>query len=370
MVDIIVAGHICLDLLPGMDDVPLSALSATGMLFEVDALNVSTGGAVANSGVSLHVMGTSVGMMGKVGDDLIGRVIIATLKDRDPELSAMVKVQPGSASSYTIALSPENSDRIFLHCPGTNDTFGIEDIDFAQVKDAKIFHLGYPPLLPHLYSDGGDELAEIMRRVKDLGVVTSMDTAQPAPNKPAGHVYWRALLEKVLPYVDVFVPSVEEITFMLHRDAFDSVDGEVLGTLDADKLAERSGELIDMGAAIVGLKMSSYGIYLQATGDGERLQSLNLPGFSVADWQGAAAYHPAFAVDVVGTTGAGDAAYAAILTGLLRGLPPARVVQLANAAGALNVRAADATSGVLPWDEMTAKVDGGWATLTRVVPGF
>ena len=75
--------------------------------------------------------------MGKVGGDLLGRVIIATLKDRDPSLADMIQVEDGGNSSYSIVLSPENSDRIFLHCTGTNETFGLDDVDFDAVAERK-----------------------------------------------------------------------------------------------------------------------------------------------------------------------------------------------------------------------------------------
>ncbi|MEL7235549.1 MAG: PfkB family carbohydrate kinase, partial [Chloroflexota bacterium] len=300
MVDIIVAGHICLDLLPGMDGVPLAALSNTGMLYEVDALDISTGGAVANAGVALHILGTDAGLMGKVGDDLIGRVIIATLKDRDEQLASLVKVQPGSASSYTIALSPENADRIFLHCPGTNDTFGIDDIDFERVEDAKIFYLGYPPLLPRMHADGGDELAEIFRRVKAGGTVTALDTAQPDPHKASGQADWRSILEKTLPHVDIFVPSLEEIMFMLRRDDFDRWGGDVLDKIDADYLRILADELLSMGVAVTGFKLSRYGFYLRVTSSAQKWRRMTLLDLPVDAWIGAEAYHPVFVTDVVG----------------------------------------------------------------------
>jgi hypothetical protein len=69
---------------------------------------------------------------------------------------------------------------------------------------------------------------------------------------------------------------------------------------------------------------------------------------------------PCFCVDVAGTTGAGDAAIAGFLTGLLRDLSPEQALTAAVAVGACNVETADAVSGVRPWEEMWLRVMSGW----------
>ncbi len=63
---------------------------------------------------------------------------------------------------------------------------------------------------------------------------------------------------------------------------------------------------------------------------------------------------------MVGTTGAGDATIAGFLAGLLRGLGPAGALTAAVAVGACNVEAADALSGVRPWDETLRRAAAGW----------
>ena len=113
-IDVIVSGHLCLDLLPMMDNVRLSDLPSPGHLFEVGPMNFSTGGAVSNTGLALHKLGVSVGLMSNVGDDLIGRMILAFLENRDPVLTKHIHTKIGQASSYTLVLSPKQVDRIFF----------------------------------------------------------------------------------------------------------------------------------------------------------------------------------------------------------------------------------------------------------------
>jgi sugar/nucleoside kinase (ribokinase family) len=280
----------------------------------------------------------------------------------------MIQVEEDERSSYTIALSPENSDRIFLHCTGTNDTFGLGDIDFEAVKGAKIFHFGYPPLMPRMYLDGGEELGEIFRRARGAGAVTSMDTAQPDPNKASGQVNWAEILPRLLPHVDIFVPSIEEIVFMLRRDDFDTWGGDILKHISRDYLRELADELIEMGAAITGFKLSYYGLYLRASPERERMQMIGeaLP-LDLDAWTGAEAYHPAFKTQVVGTTGAGDSTYAALLVALVKGLSPDEAVKMACAVGASNVEAPGAVDGLHSWEEIARRVDDGWETRTDVI---
>ncbi len=144
-VDIIVSGHLCLDLIPRMEHVPLSSLSSPGRLFEVGAMDVSTGGAVSNTGLALHRLGINVRLMATVGGDMLGRATVEFLNTRDPALSQLITVQPDLSSSYTIVLAPQKVDRIFLHANGPNAVFGIANVNFSLLAQAKIFHLGYPP---------------------------------------------------------------------------------------------------------------------------------------------------------------------------------------------------------------------------------
>ena len=99
--------------------------------------------------------------MAKVGDDFIGETILNFLKNKVP--AEGIKIVKGESSSYTIVIAPKYTDRIFLHNPGTNDNFGYDDIDFESVKNAKLFHLGYPPLMKRLYENDGEELWRCMR---------------------------------------------------------------------------------------------------------------------------------------------------------------------------------------------------------------
>ena len=366
-IDILVGGHLCLDLIPGMSHVSAEDMITPGRLYTIDPIAVSTGGAVSNTGLALHRLGVNVQLLATVGDDLIGQMILMYLRQRDPKLVELIKVKSGQASSSTIALSPANADRTFLHCTGTNDKFGVHDIDFELVQRAKIFHLGYPTLLPHLVEADGEDLQAIYAKAKGTGVVTSLDMAQPDPNGPIAHLNWQRIFERTLPNVDIFLPSIEEILLTLRRDDYERWMPNIHRHITRTYLCELADEMLAMGVVIAGFKLGEMGMYLR-TGKPELFQRLERLKLNVQAWANQDIWMPAFDVKVVGTTGAGDSAYAGFMAALLRNHSPNEALRWACAVGACNVEAPDATSGIRTWAETETRLATDWPTRAERLP--
>ena len=374
--DVVVAGHICLDIIPTFEarGGAAGALLTPGKLVNVGAAITATGGAVSNTGLALHRLGVPTRLMGKVGADLFGRAVLDILRGYDPALAQGMVTTRGEQSSYTVVISPPGVDRYFLHCPGANDTFGAEDVNDAQVAHARLFHFGYPPIMRRMYADGGRELASIFERVRAHGVTTSLDMALPDPDSEAGRADWPTLLTRVLPFVDVFLPSLEETLFMLHRNRFEEMERSagsagLMSQVDGALLHDLSGRLLEMGAAIAVLKLGHQGLYLRTTDDADRLATAGkgVPE-PLSPWQGRELLAPCFRVRVVGTTGSGDCTIAGFLTGLLKGLSPGATMTDAVGVGACNVEQADATSGVPSWPAVQDRIRAGWARLPVTLP--
>jgi sugar/nucleoside kinase (ribokinase family) len=357
----IVAGHICLDVIPtllGTGD--FASSFRPGRLLEAGPAVMSTGGAVSNTGLAMHKLGVNTRLMGKIGPDLFGRAILDIVKHHGGEpLADGMNTVPGEASSYTVILNPPNVDRIFLHCPGANDTFGADDINYDSLHQTDLFHFGYPPLMKRLYQNQGAELVTMFRQAKATGVTTSLDLAMPDPTAPSGQANWPVILQGVLPAVDLFVPSIEEILLMLHPEIFKDVS---TGTtpITPPLASQIADDLLHLGAKVVMLKAGHLGLYLRTAGEAI-LAGLGRarPGH-LARWANREFWVPVFQTQVVGTTGAGDATVAGFLSALLRDLPPTEAVTMAAAVGACNVEAADAVSGVRSWEETLAGVEAGW----------
>jgi sugar/nucleoside kinase (ribokinase family) len=368
MVDAIVAGHICLDIFPdlgGSAQDRFEGILQPGRLVIVGAVDYCTGGPVSNTGLALTRLGVRTQLMGKVGDDLFGRAIQDYVRTYGANLADAMVVDPAAHSSYTIVISPPGVDRIFLHHPGANDTFGADDIRYDLIAESRLFHFGYPPLMKRMYEADGLQLVQIFRRAKQTGVTTSLDMALPDPSSPAGRVDWGIILRSVLPYVDLFLPSIEEILFMLRPATYRALCVEagglnILPLIQPELLSDLGRELIEMGARVVALKLGDRGLYLRIAGQPD-LEALGRARPSdLLAWANKELWAPCFQVKVVGTTGSGDATIAGLLGALLRDLSAEEAVTAAVAVGACNVEASDALSGIRSWDETWQRVRSGW----------
>ena len=168
--DVIVAGHIALDILPDMSSLQPEQVIAAGKVHEIGPISYSTGGAVSNTGLALHRLGVNVGLQALVGDDWVGRAIIDYVRGFEPALGDHIQIRSNAASPYTIVIEPQNHDRTLLTHTGLYNDYSFEDINLDQVAGCKLFHLGYPTLLPRLFADDGANLLAALRAVKDLGV--------------------------------------------------------------------------------------------------------------------------------------------------------------------------------------------------------
>jgi len=374
----IVAGHLCLDIIPHIAGITPEAFRASfipGHLIDVGPVALSTGGAVSNTGQALHKLGVPTQLMGKIGDDLFGQAVRQLATGRDPRLAEGMVVDPRVNTSYTVVINPPGVDRIFLHCPGANDTFDADDVRYDLLADASLFHFGYPPLMKLMYADGGTQLSSLYRRAKATGVTTSLDMAFPGSSSVDAP--WRRILAMTLPHVDIFLPSIEEVLVTLRRDTYERMcretpDGNILPAVTAELLSDISNELLAMGAKIVGLKLGYRGFYLRTAGEAVLQEMGRARPTDIAAWADRELWAPCFQVDVVGTAGSGDATIAGFLAALLRDMPPEQAVNAAVAVGACNVEAADTLSGVRPWDETLRRVAAGWPRRSEIVsaPGW
>ncbi len=369
-VEVIVAGHICLDIIPSISEkrTGIDALLVPGKLVDVGAAVLATGGAVSNTGLALHRLGNNVQLMGKIGDDQLGDVILDVLRVHGEEIVDGMIIAPSEHSSYTIVISPPNIDRIFLHCTGANDTYSATDLSVEQLEGARMFHFGYPPLMRRMYENQGEQLMLLLSMVSASGLTVSLDLAKPDPESAAGKADWRIILGKVLPYVDVFLPSFEEIFYMLHREQYERMieeapAGDILPYVDGELLSELANELLEMGVAIVGLKLGEHGLYVRTTADSARLAASGLcaPVLEKMDnWIDRELLAPCFDVEVAGTTGAGDCTIAGFLCGMLQGFTIEDTIQTAVGVGACNVEQADATSGIPALPYVQGRIQSGW----------
>ncbi len=363
---VVVAGHICLDILPSLEHVSqerFNSLFKPGRLIEAGPAAFSTGGPVSNTGLALHRLGIPTRLVAKVGRDPFGDAVRGIVASYGAQLVEGIVSDPAVSTSYTVIISPQGADRIFLHCPGANDAFGSQDVRYDLVEAADLFHFGYPPAMRRMYQQDGRELVELLRRARETGATVSLDLSLPDPSAESGRAHWSRILPAALPYVDVFLPSVEEILFMLQRETYDTWGDRLLENVTPQLLHDLSDRLIGMGPKIVGLKLGARGFYLRTAGKERLAQSGRAHPRDLQAWANSELWAPCFKVQVAGTTGSGDATIAGFLSSLLRGLSAEEAARMAVAVGACNVEAPDALSRLQSWEDTSRRVAAGWEQL-------
>jgi sugar/nucleoside kinase (ribokinase family) len=363
---IIAAGHCCLDIFPAFAD--SDGALVPGKLIDVGPAVLAPGGSVSNVGLALHRLGASVRLLGKIGDDQFGHILLDHYTRADPALVESMQIAKGETTSYSIVISQPGHDRIFLHCPGANHTLSAAEITGQDLAGAAIFHFGYPPLMRRMYENEGNELAEILFAAKQQGIFTSLDMARPDPQSQAGQVDWQEILRRSLPFVDAFLPSLDELLYMLDRQRYEHLrrdcgDDRLADGIDGAELENLVDRLFSYGAAMVAVKLGDQGLYLGTTADASRWEELasGIPALAAAEWLGRSVVIPCFEVEAVGTTGSGDATVAGFLMGLLEYGTLFQTLEAAVAVGACSVERVDATSGIPAWEDVQQRLTAGWA---------
>ena len=259
----------------------------------VETIAESIGGNGANTAYTLAKLSVPVKLMSFVGNDDRGARLIRILSGAGVDVSGVVE-RDGIPTPCTVALINNEGARKFYHRPGASREAQAGDVVFEPRSTHTHFHFGNPFAFPHVRK----ELASVMRRAKDAGLTTSIDTGWDSLGE------WMQVLGPALPYTDLlFVNDSEE---------------QMLGGSDA---------LLGRGASEIVVKTGASGCIV----DG-----LVVPGYEVK------------AID---STGAGDCFAGAFLAGLHRGWSRIESARFANAVGALNVQMLGATTGVRSFEE-------------------
>ena len=285
---------------------PLHAVPAPGSLVLVDEMSLHTGGCAANAATALSKLGFPVEAIGKVGADPFGDFVISVLHERGIGVRG-VKRDPQVGTSVTMVMVDPDGERRFVHYIGANAALTLDDIDFEQISQAAILHIGGSLVLPGI---DGEPTAELLKKAQEAGVITSLDTVWDDTGR------WMSLLEPSLPFMDFFIPSLPEAQ-------------EITGVDAPEKVAR---ELIAQGVGTVVLKMGPDGC-LVMTSDHEQLRM------------------PAHDVEVVDATGAGDAFAAGFIAGIWQGWALERTTRFATAVGAMCVTGVGAAGSVSSLEE-------------------
>lgn len=316
----IVAGHICADLRPGLRGVERIV---PGAIADVGPLEIRPGGSVANTGTDLAELGADVLLVADMGDDELGATVLRALLPAGADCGGIRQVS-GRSTSYSLVFEWPGTDRSFWHHVGANAWF---DGSRVQPDGVDLVHVGYPALLPLMYADGGARLQELLARARQAGATTSLDLSVVTPELPAAQVDWHLLLERTAPLVDLLTPSVDDVVSALDVPRPHSVA----------EVRDLGLRLLGMGSAVVLLTDGERGMHLLTAGQDRLAAAGHCLSQSAAVWADRVLYQPASTSGPVFTTGAGDAATAGLLIGVLGRVGAEEAAAIAARTAALKV---------------------------------
>ena len=341
------AGNIGIDIIPQFKCKESSCFDDVikpGHITHIEGSEIHPGGSTANTGLAMNIFGTDTIICGKTGNDHFGQMLRNMITSLAGKKAASGLIPDEDIhTAWSVILAVPGLDRSILQNPGANDLFGCDDIDFDTISECSLLHFGHPPSMKKMYSNEGEELTKLFKKAHSNGLLTSLDMCSVDPDSDAGKQDWKKILEHILPLTDFFVPSEDELRYMLKAEK----------NAAPDALA---AEARKMGASNILIKCGSKGMYY-SNGDAQAISEiaskLEIPAGSMESWTDANGYAPAKKVKKeVSGLGAGDTSIAAYLSAMLQGLPFEKCVDLALTEGALCVGTPDALSGLLPFEQL------------------
>ena len=286
---------------------PLERLPIGGDLVATEDFLVQPGGCAANTAISLAKLGISVSVVGKVGMDIFGDAVERDLQTNGVRTDALRRSST-QGTSKTVILPVIGEDRRYIHTIGANADLTVEDISVPLVMQAKVFALGGYCVLPRL---DPQSIATLLNNMRENGVRTMLDVVVPASTDHPT----LDNLRPILPFIDVFMPNIEEAAILT-------------GETDPEKQAEL---FLHAGCTIAIITKGEHGALLMSAQ--ETLEA------------------PAFPVEVVDVSGAGDAFVAGFIVGLLEQWTMADSLRFASLIGASACTHLGCTGGVFTRSE-------------------
>lgn len=289
--DVIVIGELNVDIILNN----IGCLPQVGKEIIADYMEVTLGSSSAIFASNLSALGTNVAFIGKIGEDNFAGVVIDSLNARNVDTTHIIR--SGKLNTGATIVLVYDQDRANITYPGAMYDLRLSDIDFSFLSTARHIHFATCFMQPGIK----DDLPTLFRRAKESGLTTSLDAQWDPAEK------WDLALDSLLPYVDIFLPNMQEFKFLTRSNSLEEGIGK-----------------IGPYAHFVVVKNGGDGAY---------------------GWDGSRLFHqPAFVNNnVVDTVGAGDSFDAGFIRDFIRGKPFLTCLETGALAGALNTTMAGGT---------------------------
>jgi hypothetical protein len=304
--DVSVIGLYILDVLGR----PVTRIPDRGNVDFIEEIRLTVAGTAGGTVVDTAKLGLKSLAVGAVGDDEKADWVLMTLQKHGIDVSAMQRLK-GVPTSATILNVRPNGDRPALHVRGASDHFDLPVAMYDQVFDAEIVHLGGTGLLRKL---DGEPSRIILAEAKKRGRTTTFDLI-------AANAETAKIVDPLIPFIDYFMPSIEEAQDMSGRQ----------GPEDCAQ------HYLDKGATCCVFTLGGEGAFY-AHRDGTRFRV------------------PAFDIQVVDTTGCGDAFDAGFICALKHKMDPETSVRFAQASAGLVATGLGSDAGIVSFEDTFARL--------------
>lgn len=270
----------------------------------VQQIRMNPAGTAAAANLNAAKLGVRTAAVGCLGKDEKADFILSCYKRWGIDTSLMQVTEARETSATILPIRP-NGERPCLHYRGASDELFVTEAEFDGVLDCSYLHHGGTGLLAAM--DKGQSV-RLLAAAKARGVTTCFDMIHPNPGT-------LDLIAPLLPYVDYFMPSLEEASFIAKSE--DPV--------------EVANFFFDLGVNTCVLKDGVRGSYLIKRNSFQRV--------------------PAYVLKASDTTGCGDAYCGGFIAGLARGLSEVEACKIGSAVGALVASGLGSDAGVVNWEE-------------------
>lgn len=305
--DVSVIGLYILDVLGR----PVTAIPEGGNVDFIEEIRLTVAGTAGGTVVDTAKLGLKSLAVGAVGDDEKADWVLMTLQKHGVDTSGMQQLT-GIPTSATILNVRPNGDRPALHMRGASDHFDVPNAMLEHVLDAPIVHLGGTGLLKKL---DGEPSVRLLSEAKRRGRTVTFDLI-------ATDEHTISVVKPLLPHIDYFMPSIEEA-----RD--------LSGKESADDCADA---MLSAGAKACVFTMGPDGAFF-------------------ADSTGTRKRSPAYEIDIVDTTGCGDAFDAGFITALHHKMDLDTSLRFAQASAALVASGLGSDAGIVSFEDTLAAME-------------
>lgn len=270
----------------------------------MDSLLVKTGGDAHNNAVDMARLGNDVTYIGRIGYDMFAANCLEAMRREGVNVDHVI-FSKTAEQAKSLILMGEGDQRTFYQNFGTSEEFCFEDINLEVLDRVSMLQIGGTFHMKQFDEEGA---VRLLKLAKSKGIITSLDVTMDRSGR------WNSVLEPYYPYLDYFMPSIEQAR-------------EIANIENPWDIARF---LLDRGVKNVIIKDGKSGSYFCNANS----------AFSCDSYE----------IQAVDTTGAGDAFVSGFLTGVGKGFSPEECIVFATACSAHVIQEMGATAGMKDFD--------------------